>query len=66
MVGPDQRKVLPASLVIGALLLLLADTFARTLAVPAEIPVGIFTALIGGPVLLVMLADLARRRGGVA
>ena len=66
VVGPDQRKVLPASLVIGALLLLLADTFARTLAVPAEIPVGIFTALIGGPVLLVMLADLARRRGGVA
>ena len=48
-VGPDQRQVLPLATLLGGLLLLVADTLARTVAVPAEIPVGIFTALAGGP-----------------
>jgi iron complex transport system permease protein len=48
-VGPDQRKVLPLAMLLGGLLLLVADTLARVVAVPAEIPVGIFTALVGGP-----------------
>lgn len=48
-VGPDQRQVLPLAMLLGGLLLLVADTLARTVAVPAEIPVGIFTALVGGP-----------------
>lgn len=48
-VGPDQRQVLPLAMLLGGLLLLVADTLARVVAVPAEIPVGIFTALIGGP-----------------
>jgi iron complex transport system permease protein len=48
-VGPDQRQVLPLATLLGGLLLLVADTLARTVAVPAEIPVGIFTALVGGP-----------------
>ena len=48
-VGPDQRQVLPLATVLGGLLLLVADTLARMVAVPAEIPVGIFTALVGGP-----------------
>jgi iron complex transport system permease protein len=48
-VGPDQRQVLPLAMLLGGLLLLVADTLARVVAVPAEIPIGIFTALIGGP-----------------
>lgn len=48
-VGPDQRQVLPLAMLLGGLLLLVADTLARTVAIPAEIPVGIFTALVGGP-----------------
>lgn len=39
----------------GGLLLLLADTLARTVAIPAEVPVGIFTALLGGPFFLMLL-----------
>ena len=48
-VGADQRQVLPLAMLLGGLLLLVADTLARVVAVPAEIPVGIFTALVGGP-----------------
>ncbi|MGC4060328.1 MAG: iron ABC transporter permease [Aquabacterium sp.] len=65
-IGPDQRSLLLLSMALGAWLLLTADTLARTLAIPAEIPVGIFTALLGGPVLIVMLRDLARRQGAAA
>lgn len=63
-VGADQRRVLPLSMGTGALLLLAADTVARTVAMPAEIPVGIFTALIGAPAFLAMLRGAARHRGG--
>jgi iron complex transport system permease protein len=66
LAGADQRRVLPLAMLAGALLLVVADTLARTVAVPAEIPVGIFTALIGGPVFLLLLRDLARRQGGHA
>lgn len=62
--GPDHRTMLPLAMAIGAWLLLIADTLARTLAIPAEIPVGIFTALIGGPLLLLMLHGMAKRQGG--
>ncbi|MGZ7192285.1 iron chelate uptake ABC transporter family permease subunit [Streptococcus pyogenes] len=48
----------------GALLMLLADTAARTLAVPAELPVGILTALLGAPVLFVLLRRAQREIGG--
>ena len=56
MVGPDHRQLLPLSMLQGSLLLLLADTLARTVATPAEIPVGIFTALLGAPFFLSLLA----------
>ncbi len=59
--GPDHRQVLPLSMLLGGLLLLLADTLARTAAIPAEIPVGIFTALLGAPFFLSLLAK--QRRG---
>lgn len=63
MVGPDQRHVAPLSMLTGALLLLVADTVSRTVAIPAEIPVGIFTALLGAPFFLMLLAR-SRKLGG--
>ena len=55
LVGPDHRRLLPAAALFGALLLLLADTVARTVLAPAEIPVGIITAAVGGPFFLYLL-----------
>ena len=63
LVGADARQVAPASMLCGALLLVAADTAARTLAVPAEIPVGIFSALIGSPWFLFLLRGALRRMG---
>ncbi|MEY2662725.1 MAG: hypothetical protein RIQ35_1042 [Pseudomonadota bacterium] len=59
--GGDQRLVVPASMVLGAMLLLLADTCARTIAIPAEVPVGIFTALLGAPFFIVLLCSSRRQ-----
>jgi iron complex transport system permease protein len=64
--GADQRRLLPLAMAAGALLMLLADTLARTVAIPAEIPVGIFTALIGGPGFLLLLRSVVQRQGGHA
>ncbi|GKX63771.1 FecCD family ABC transporter permease [Pragia fontium] len=50
--GVDHRWLLPGSVLGGACLLLIADTLARTLASPAEIPVGLITSLLGGPYFL--------------
>ncbi len=61
VIGPDQRHVLPLSMPAGGLLLLLADTLARNVAIPAEIPVGIFTALAGGPFFLALLRGARHR-----
>ena len=47
--GPDHRGLIPGSLLAGAILLLLADTLARTVAAPAEMPVGLLTSLLGAP-----------------
>jgi len=47
--GPDNRKLLPLSMIVGAFLLLFADTITRAV-LPHEIPIGILTALTGGPV----------------
>ena len=55
LVGPDHRVLLPASLLAGASLLLLADLVARLLLAPAELPIGIVTALIGAPFFLYLL-----------
>jgi iron complex transport system permease protein len=55
MIGPGHRLLLPASMLLGATLLLIADTFARTLAAPAELPIGIITAAIGAPFFLYLL-----------
>lgn len=48
-VGPDLRVLIPTSMFFGASFLVICDTFARTLLAPTEIPVGIITAMLGGP-----------------
>lgn len=55
LVGSDQRALLPLSILFGILLMLAADTMARTVVIPAELPVGILTALLGGPFLMFLL-----------
>jgi iron complex transport system permease protein len=61
-IGPHHRALLPASALAGATLAIVADTVARTVVAPAELPVGIVTALVGGPVFLLLLLrrDAAR------
>ncbi len=54
-VGPDHRTLVPASALLGASFVMLADTLARTLLAPNELPVGAFTSLIGGPLFLWLL-----------
>jgi iron complex transport system permease protein len=55
MVGADHRMVLPASALFGATFLVVCDLAARTLLAPREVPVGIVTAIVGGPVFLWLL-----------
>jgi iron complex transport system permease protein len=63
LLGPDHRLLLPAALLGGAVFLVLSDLVARLLLAPNELPVGVITALVGGPFFLLLLR---RRRGGVA
>ncbi|RFA27194.1 heme ABC transporter permease [Alkalilimnicola ehrlichii] len=63
MIGPDHRLLLPASALLGACLLPAADIAARTLVAPAELPIGIVTALAGGPFFLWLLLR-NRQHGG--
>lgn len=53
--GPDHRVVLPGAALLGAALVLVADAVARTVVQPAELPLGVLTALIGAPMFLAML-----------
>lgn len=62
-VGPDHRVLLPASALLGATLMLVADLLARIVVLPAELPVGILTSLVGGPFFLWLL--MRRRDGGL-
>ncbi len=55
-IGNDQRLLLPASVLAGGALLVFADTLARTIVAPQQLPVGVLTALIGVPVFLFLLA----------
>ncbi len=64
-IGPDHRLLIPASALLGALLLIVADTFARTVVSPAEMPVGIITSLIGGPFFLWLLVKHYSTRFGI-
>lgn len=62
--GPDHRLLLPASALGGAILLLVADLVSRTVVAPAELPVGVVTALVGGPFFLFLLIRTRRSQGG--
>ncbi len=61
--GPDHRLLLPACALTGATLLMLADLLARTIAAPAEVPVGLITAFAGGPFFLALILRARRQYG---
>ncbi|MFT8490389.1 MAG: iron ABC transporter permease [Gluconobacter oxydans] len=54
--GPDHRLVLPGSALLGASLMIVADTLARVIAIPADVPVGIVTAVLGTPIFVWLLS----------
>jgi cobalamin transport system permease protein len=55
LIGSDHRQLLPTTLLAGGVFLVICDTFARTIIAPVELPVGILTALLGGPFFLGLL-----------
>ncbi len=55
LIGSDNKRLLPAAMIAGALLLTLADMGARLLLAPAEMPIGIITSLVGAPVFIILL-----------
>ena len=66
LIGSDNKRLLPASIIAGATVLLLADLCARILLAPAEIPIGIITSLVGAPVFIILLKrfNLLQQKGG--
>ncbi len=62
LAGPEHRFLLPASALTGAIMLIGADTLARTVIAPAELPVGIITALLGAPFFLYLLRQRKKIR----
>lgn len=64
--GPGHRLLLPASALAGATVLVTADLIARTLVAPAELPLGVLTALIGSPFFFVLLRRTRASQGGWA
>ena len=55
MIGPDHRWLIPASGLAGAVLLVIADSLARVIVIPAELPTGILTAILGAPFFVILL-----------
>jgi iron complex transport system permease protein len=66
IVGPAHRAVLPLSVLLGAVVVTVADTVARTLVSPAELPLGVVTALVGAPVFIWQIRRLRRVHGAWA
>ena len=66
ILGPSNRVLLPASALGGALLIALSDLGARTLVPFADLPIGIFTALVGGPTFFVLLRRSLGQGGGAS
>jgi iron complex transport system permease protein len=64
--GPDHRQLLPLSSLVGAMFLVIADTAARMVVAPAQLPVGVVTAMVGGPFFLVLLIRYNRKVHGLA
>lgn len=61
IVGPENKILLPASALAGAVLIALADVAARTVIPFADLPIGIFTALVGGPTFFILLRRMMRK-----
>ncbi len=66
LIGSDNKKLLPASMLLGATLLVLADMCARLILAPAEVPIGIITSLVGAPVFILLLKrfNVINEKGG--
>jgi len=62
-IGPDHRTLIPGSALLGASLMLLADLISRTIISPAELPIGLVTALIGAPFFLWLLLQFRQKAG---
>ena len=60
VVGADHRVLIPASCLAGASFLIISDLFCRTIILPAEVPVGVVTAIIGGPLFIYLLRKKSR------
>lgn len=61
VLGPDHRQLLPVGSICGAMFLVAADTVARVIVAPAQLPVGVITAIIGGPFFLALLIRYNRK-----
>jgi len=61
LIGPDHRYLIPGSLLMGAVFMVVADTLARVLILPAELPTGVITALLGAPFFVSLLIQQRRR-----
>ncbi len=59
--GPDHRQLVPLSSLVGAMFLVVADTLARMVVAPAQLPVGVVTAMIGGPFFLFLLVTHSKK-----
>ena len=55
LIGPDHKVLLPTSMLLGAMIVLCADIFSRIVIAPAELPIGLFMSLLGGPFFLLLL-----------
>lgn len=64
IVGPDHRKLIPISFFTGAIFLVWMDMFARYIMAPAELPIGIFTAMCGAPFFIMLLARQSKMERG--
>ncbi|MEP7163942.1 MAG: iron ABC transporter permease [Ferruginibacter sp.] len=66
IMGSDNKKLIPASMILGAALLTMADMCARLVLAPAEVPIGIITSLVGAPVFIILLKrfNVAKHKGG--
>ncbi len=66
LIGSDNKRLLPAAMLLGATLLTLADMCARLVLAPAEVPIGIITSLVGAPIFIILLKkfNLLQQKGG--
>ena len=66
LIGSDNKRLLPASMIAGAILLVLADMGARLLLAPAEVPIGIITSIVGAPIFIILLKrfNILQQKGG--